>query len=192
MERASAHERAVGGGFSDGSAIRQAGRLKASIAAPGPFGSLQTALLTARKSAPASISGLALSNVIPPIATHGISVTCDHFCSVSELRHMLHLLCTGWIECSEGHIIGTCFCAFLRRWRLLWQVTPICASLPRISRASRTSPSPCPRCTPSALSRFAKATLSLIMNATSCAAQTACNGSANAAASCWSMPFTRN
>jgi hypothetical protein len=33
---------------------------------------------TARKSAPASTSGLALSGVIPPIATQGISNKVDH------------------------------------------------------------------------------------------------------------------
>ena len=47
-------------------------------AAPGPCGWLQTALDTARKSAPASTTGPQFSGVIPPIATHGVCmVSCQ-------------------------------------------------------------------------------------------------------------------
>ena len=47
-----------------------------------------------------------------------------------------------------------------------------------------TVPSCCPRCTPSAPSRFARAMLSLTMNATPASAQMRCSGSARRANSC--------
>ena len=58
---------------------RTAGRDAAdATAAPGPASWFHTAPLTARKSAPASISGAAFSTVTPPIATQGISMIADH------------------------------------------------------------------------------------------------------------------
>ena len=51
---------------------------KAFTAAAGPSGWPQTALQTARKSAPASTSARPFSGVMPPIATQGISNRVDH------------------------------------------------------------------------------------------------------------------
>src|SRR6478672_13909297 len=52
--------------------------LKAFTAAAGPWGCAHTPAETARKSAPASTSGLAFPTVIPPIATHGTTINSLH------------------------------------------------------------------------------------------------------------------
>src|SRR3546814_2312960 len=62
----------------------------------------------------------------------------------------------------------------MARWRLSWHVTPICVDGPSSWRASRGSPSPWPRWTPSAPSRLARFMLSLMINATSRSAQIRC------------------
>src|SRR5690606_25595824 len=56
---------------------------KAFTAAAGPSGCFQIPAETARKSAPASISGTQFSTVMPPMATQGISISSDHQAMIS-------------------------------------------------------------------------------------------------------------
>src|SRR5581483_10395625 len=53
-------------------------RSKAFTAAAGPSGQAQTPAETARKSAPASMSGRAFSTVMPPMATQGTTINSLH------------------------------------------------------------------------------------------------------------------
>ena len=64
-----------------------------------------TAWHTAMKSAPASTSGRALSGVIPPIATQGISNKVDHQVRIDGWRPVMRRLGRGRIEGAERDIV---------------------------------------------------------------------------------------
>ena len=105
----------------------------------------QTAWQTARKSAPASTSGLRVVRRDPADRDAGDFEQGRPPGEDRRLRSIVGRLGRGRIESAERDIIRARLAASIARWRLSWQVLPICAEGPSSARASRMSPSLWPK-----------------------------------------------
>ena len=142
-------------------------RLKrsASSAAARPGSRLsRTAEMTAMASAPASMTGAALSRLMPPMATIGMPIPALTPPAL-QAREDADILAVGGIHGAEADVVGPAASARSASSRS-WVETPMILSGPSSLRASAGSPSSWPRCTPSASSSRASSRSSLTMKGT--------------------------
>ena len=130
--------------------------------------------------------------VIPPIATQGMGDTADHHFRISVSAICAVSFVRVWIKCAERDIVRPRLPGLHREMAAVVardaNLRVPAQNLPRLTWISVTLPKmDAIRAQP-----FGKAMLSLTMNANSCSAQIFCNGSANRAMACSSMPFNRS